>query len=166
MPATLSSILLIMALQAQTDTSLIIGCPSFRHEGNIPEKYTCEGDNTNPSLNIGNIPNATKTLALIMEDPDAPAGTFYHWVAWNIKPTDTIRENSSPGSEGVNSKGKKGYTGPCPPTGTHRYFFRIYALDISLDLPENTDRDILLNAMQGHIIAEGELMGMYEKMRR
>ncbi len=129
----------------------------------IPVKYTCEGENINPQLEISGYPQGTKTLLLIMEDPDAPHGTFYHWLIWNILPEQAISENSSPGISGKNSAGKTGYRGPCPPSGTHRYFFKFYALDTSISLSEDADFNMLKEAMYGHVIGEGKLMGKYEK---
>jgi Raf kinase inhibitor-like YbhB/YbcL family protein len=135
----------------------------FSHKGHIPPKYTCEGENINPPLKVENIPDGTKTLALIVEDPDAPRGVFTHWVLWNISPNEAIAENSNPGISGTNSFGKPGYGGPCPPSGEHRYFFRIFALDDELDLSAGATKEELLDAMKGHIFASAELMGVYQK---
>ena len=97
-----------------------------------------------------------------MEDPDAPGGTFDHWAVWNISPTDRIKENSRPGTTGKNSKGEYGYTGPCPPSGTHRYYFKVYALDSMLDLgKQDTDKKVIEMALKDHVLAYGELMGLY-----
>ena len=98
-----------------------------------------------------------------MDDPDAPSGTFDHWIMWNIPPIDKIEENSAPGIQGINSKNQNKYYGPCPPSGTHHYHFRIYALDTKLDIPEKSDKKALLKALEGHIIATGELIGVYKK---
>lgn len=117
----------------------------------------------NPPLDVTGFPPHTKTLALIVEDPDAPRGVFYHWIAWNIRPNEPIDENSVPGLSGKNSFGKIGYGGPCPPSGTHRYFFKVYALDTELQLAAGADKDMLEEAMHGHVLAEGELMGLYHK---
>jgi Raf kinase inhibitor-like YbhB/YbcL family protein len=144
--------------------TLTISSPEFNHEGNIPEKYTCEGENINPPLTIKGLPEETVSLALIMEDPDAPGGIFDHWAVWNIRPAEMIEEDSMPGMTAKNSKGDNRYTGPCPPSGTHRYFFKIYALDTLLDLDENeADKKIIEHALQNHILAYGELMGLYKK---
>ncbi len=137
----------------------------FSHNGHIPPKYTCEGENINPPLEISNIPGDVKTLALIMEDPDAPKGTFDHWIVWNIPPNAAIAEQSIPGISGTNSFGKTGYGGPCPPSGSHRYFFKVFALDAELDLPAGAGKNELLEAMKDHIIAQGELMGLYQKRK-
>jgi Raf kinase inhibitor-like YbhB/YbcL family protein len=135
----------------------------FSHKGHIPPKYTCEGDDINPPLEISEIPEDAKTLALIVEDPDAPNGVFDHWIAWNISPNEGIAERMNPGISGTNSFGKTGYGGPCPPSGVHRYFFKVFALDTELDIPAGSDKKTLLGAMENHIIAQGEIMGLYQK---
>ena len=135
----------------------------FSHNGHIPPKYTCEGENINPPLKVENIPDETRTLALIVEDPDAPRGVFTHWIMWNISPNEAIAEGSNPSISGTNSFGKTGYGGPCPPSGEHRYFFRVFALDDELDLLAGATKEDLLNAMKEHIIASAELMGVYQK---
>ena len=144
---------------------LAISSPAFENNKLIPSKYTCDGADVNPPLTIANIPETTKTLALIVEDPDAPAGLWIHWIAWNIPPTASIKEDSVPGTEGLNTNGEHAYHGPCPPSGTHRYFFRIYALDAKLDLGENSDKKDVERAVQGHILAKGELMGIYRRSK-
>ncbi|HEX2628024.1 MAG TPA: YbhB/YbcL family Raf kinase inhibitor-like protein [Chitinophagaceae bacterium] len=146
--------------------TLQVNSHAFSHKGHIPAKYTCEGDDINPSLEISNVPDETQTLAIIMEDPDAPKGTFDHWLVWNIEPHEAITENSSPGISGINSFGKTGYGGPCPPSGVHRYFFKVYALDKTLDLQAGSDKKALLEAMDGHILAEGVIMGQYQKSNK
>ena len=145
--------------------SLKIGSEGFASNGFIPSKYTCEGENVNPTLIISGLPMATKTLALIMEDPDAPKGTFVHWVVWNIPPTNKIRENVIPGEEGLNDFRKHHYSGPCPPSGVHRYIFKIYALDNFLHLDGNATRADLEATMSKHIIGHGELVGQYKKKK-
>jgi Raf kinase inhibitor-like YbhB/YbcL family protein len=135
----------------------------FSHNGHIPSKYTCEGENINPPLKVENIPDATKTLALIVEDPDAAKGVFDHWILWNISPDEAIAEGSNPGISGTNSFGKTGYGGPCPPSGEHHYFFRVFALDDDLDLLTGSRKAELLDAMKGHILGDAELMGVYQK---
>ena len=143
--------------------TLKLTSPAFEHEGHIPVKYTCQGDDINPPITIEGTPKETASLALILEDPDAPGGIFDHWIVWNIQPTKTIKEDRIPGRIGKNSRGQYSYTGPCPPSGTHRYFFKVYALDTTLDLKGDVDKKLLEQAMQGHIIAYGELMGLYKK---
>ena len=136
---------------------------AFSHGGHIPPLYTCEGKDINPPIEISGIPGDAKSLALIMEDPDAPNGTFYHWLMWNIPPQNVINENNTPGICGRNNFNKNNYGGPCPPDGEHRYFFRIFALDTELELPEGSSHSDLVNAMEGHILASGDIMGHYKK---
>lgn len=132
----------------------------------IPPKYTCEGTNVNPPLSISGVPAGTASLALVIEDPDAPGKTFYHWLVWNMPAdTDTINEGSVPlgAVQGRNSAGNPEYTGPCPPSGRHRYIFRLYALDDMLDLDAGAAYEDLQKAMEGHVLAETELIGTYKK---
>ena len=141
---------------------------AFQEGGNIPSKFTCDGADANPPLRFEGVPAEAKSLALIVDDPDAPGGLFTHWLVWNIDPkTTTVEENSAPsnGVQGKNDFGKSGYGGPCPPSGTHRYFFRIFALDRQLDLAAGSKRAQLDAQMRGHIMAEGELMGGYSRGR-
>jgi len=142
---------------------LTIAAPAFENNGFIPSKYTCDGDDINPALNIDDIPPETKSLVLIADDPDAPMGTFDHWVVWNIPPTNKIEEDSVPGTEGLNDFGKHSYGGPCPPSGTHRYFFKVYALDAKLNLNPNSRKKDVEKTMQGHILAQGEIIGIYKR---
>jgi Raf kinase inhibitor-like YbhB/YbcL family protein len=148
--------------------SMKITSPVFENNANIPAKYTCDGQNINPPLEFGDIPTEAKSLALIMDDPDAPiAGGFVHWVAFNLDPeTKTIGENSQPtsGIEGTNSAGKIGYTSPCPPSGTHHYFFKLYALDNILTLDSSAKREDVEKAMEGHILDQTELVGLYKRL--
>jgi Raf kinase inhibitor-like YbhB/YbcL family protein len=136
---------------------------AFESNSTIPKKYTCSGENINPPLELGGIPKEAKSLVLIVEDPDAPMKVFTHWIVWNIAPIAKINENSIPGVEGINDFRKIGYGGPCPPSGTHMYFFRVYALDKQLGLKAGTSRKELESDMREHIIAEGEFMGKYSK---
>lgn len=150
----------------QKKQTMKISSPSFEQNSPIPSKFTCQGDNVNPQLNIEGVPSETKSLALIMDDPDAPRGTWVHWVVWNIEPdTKVIAENSIPPSciEGLTDFGTQGYGGPCPPSGVHRYFFKLYALSDTLDLPKTTNKALLEKAMEGKIIAKAELIGNYQK---
>lgn len=139
--------------------------PAFGEGERIPTEHSCEGGNSSPKLELEGVPEDTKSLALIMDDPDAPSGTFVHWVAWNIPISEEIPEDAHIGLEGMNSAGRKGYTGPCPPPGhgPHRYYFKVYALDGELDLPEGAGKADLEKAMEGHIIAKAETMGTYER---
>ena len=143
--------------------SLVIRSSAFENNMAIPSKYTADGDNINPPLTIENLPNNTQSLALTIEDPDSPSGSFIHWVMWNIPPSNEIQEHSAPGVEGLNSDRKNIYTGPDPGSGTHRYIFKVYALDSKLDLPANSTKEDLEAAMQGHILARGELIGTYSR---
>ncbi|MHB8103520.1 MAG: YbhB/YbcL family Raf kinase inhibitor-like protein [Methanosarcina sp.] len=136
---------------------------AFESNGTIPRKYTCNGQNINPPLEFEGIPEEADSLVLIMDDPDAPMKTFTHWIVWNIEPIAKIEEDSIQGVEGITDFRKIGYGGPCPPSGTHRYFFRVYALDRQLELKAGANRKELESEMIGHIIAEGELMGKYSK---
>ena len=135
----------------------------------IPKKFTCDGGNINPELQIQNVPDGARSLALIMHDPDAPReGGFTHWVVWNISPRTTfIKEESAPpsASEGVHGAGAQGYTGPCPPSGTHRYEFSLYALDATLDLPESAGKAELERAMKGRVLEEAMLTGRYARQK-
>lgn len=140
---------------------LKVTSPAFQQGEKIPAKYTCDGENVNPELIIENIPAGTKSLVLVVEDPNAPTGTWVHWVLFNIPPTNNIKENSVPGDEGMNDFKKTTYGGPCPPSGSHRYYFRVYALDSMLNLSFATKADVELE-MKEHILAKGELMGKYK----
>jgi Raf kinase inhibitor-like YbhB/YbcL family protein len=145
---------------------LSIASPAFSHQGMIPAKHTCDGADVNPPLSIGNVPEKSKSLALIVDDPDAPMGTWVHWVVWNIGPgTKGIPENSVPQGalQGTNDFRKQGYGGPCPPSGTHRYFFKLYALDASLPLKAGATKAQLEQAMKGHVLAQAELVGLYRR---
>ena len=146
-----------------TDTDLRILSPAFRNGEDIPSKYTCDGENVNPSLEIKGLPRQTETLAIIVEDPDTGHGVFDHWLVWNIQPNETIKEIDVPGVYGRNSFGNNGYGGPCPPKGKHRYFFHVYALDAELNLPPGSSKKDMEDAMQGHILAVAELMGLYQQ---
>ena len=142
---------------------LIVTSPAFENNGFIPSKYTCDGDDFNPVLLIKDAPEATQSLALIVDDPDAPMGTWDHWIVWNISPTEKIEENSVPGTEGLNSSRRHSYGGPCPPFGTHRYFFKVYALDTKLAIQPDSKKNDVEKAMEGHILAKGEIVGLYKR---
>ncbi len=144
---------------------LTVKSSAFENNKLIPAKYTCDGANVNPPLAISGLPDKTISLALILEDPDAPAGLFTHWIAWNLASTGIVKENASPGVEGLNTARKRGYLGPCPPSGTHRYFFKAYALDTKLGLGSFAEREDLEKAMENHILAQGELIGLYRRTR-
>ena len=155
------------AADAPAPATLTLTSTAFADQAAMPVKYTCEGDNINPPLALGKVPPAAVTLVLIVEDPDATRGTWDHWVMWNLPPTTTeIKENSAPGTVGRNSGGKNRYQGPCPPTGTHRYIFRVYALNARLDLPETADKAQVLQAMAGKVLATGTLTGRYQRQAK
>jgi len=138
------------------------------HEGsNIPSKFTCDGSDASPPLQITGVPSEAKSLVLIADDPDAPSGLFTHWLVWNIPPqTSSIAEGSAPkGVHGANDFGKSGYGSPCPPSGTHRYSFKIFALDSALELRSGAKRSQVDAAMKGHVIAQGELVGRYARKK-
>ena len=143
---------------------LTITSPAFKPNSSIPKKFTCDDQNINPTLTVEGTPKEARSLALVVDDPDASIGTFDHWVVWNIPPlTSKIAENSVPGIEGLNGARHVGFTGPCPPSGTHRYFFKVYALDTELKLAAKSSKKDLDKAMQGHILAKGELIGLYSR---
>lgn len=137
--------------------------PDFEPNQPIPSKFSCAGSDINPQLDISGIPPATRSLALIVDDPDAPMGTWVHWLVYNIAPTSSIGPNSAPGKLGKNSFNRGAYGGPCPPSGTHRYFFKLYALDRQLEFKVSPSKKELENAMQGHILDKAELIGLFTK---
>jgi Raf kinase inhibitor-like YbhB/YbcL family protein len=152
--------------EGSTMATLTITSPAFKTGEFIPSKFTCDGTDVNPALAISTIPPEAKSLALIMDDPDAPGGMWVHWVVWNIDPkTQEIEENSVPrgAKQGINDFRKTPYGGPCPPSGTHRYFFKLYALDVLLDLGSGATKGALEKAMKGHVLVQAELMGKYKR---
>jgi Raf kinase inhibitor-like YbhB/YbcL family protein len=154
-----------LSLLAAGGEKMKIMSSAFQEGANIPSKFTCDGGDVSPPLQIGGVPSAARSLVLIVDDPDAPGGLFTHWIVWNIPTqTTTIAEGSAPkGVQGTNDFGKTGYGGPCPPSGTHRYFFKIFALDRELDLPAGAKRAKLDAQMRGHVIAHAEWMGRYAR---
>ena len=143
-----------------------ISSVAFENNSLIPLKYTCEGQGINPPLEFKDVPEDAKLLVLIVDDPDAPMKTWVHWTIWNIDAKTTqILQNSCPKGavEGITSFGRTGYGGPCPPSGTHRYFFKLFALDKMLDLSPNSHVRDIESAIQGHIIRKAELIGLYKK---
>jgi len=143
-----------------------IKSPEFNNEGPIPPKYTCDSDNISPPLEISGTPNEAKSLVLIVDDPDASSGTWMHWSVWNIDPqTESIAEGKLPNAavEGATSFGEIGYGGPCPPSGEHHYVFKIFALDKGIWLESGASRSELEKEMEGHVIAKGELIGLYSR---
>ncbi|MBJ6799820.1 YbhB/YbcL family Raf kinase inhibitor-like protein [Geomonas propionica] len=151
------------SMQAK-ESQLKLVSSAFKQAGQIPSLYSCDGSDTSPPLAIDGIPKDAKSLALVMDDPDAPGGTWVHWVLWNIAPsTSQITQGTVPrgAQQGVNSWRRKSYGGPCPPSGQHRYYFRLYALSERLNLPSNSTRKELDLAMRGKVLAQAELLGVY-----
>lgn len=156
---------------AEVTMPLTLTSPAFAPGGRIPARYTCDGRDESPPLAWTDVPTGTRTLALIMDDPDAPVGTWVHWVIFNIPASTTGLPAAIPpqprlkdGSvQGVNSWRRVGFGGPCPPRGQHRYFFKLYALDASLSLDASATKADALKAMDGHIQAQTELMGVYRR---
>ena len=139
---------------------------AFQEGGAIPEKFSKNGQNVSPELRVNGAPAEAKSLALIVDDPDAPVGLFTHWLVWNIDPKTTeLGEGNAPsdGIQGKNDFGEMGYGGPRPPSGTHRYYFKVFALNAKLDLKAGARRRDVDAAMKGHVIAQGQLMGRYSK---
>lgn len=140
---------------------------AFADQEAIPAKYTCDGQDIIPPLKFEGVPSGAAALALIMDDPDAPTGTWDHWVVWNIPPktTDIAENKTPPGVVGKNSWGKNAWGGPCPPDRQHRYFFKLYALDSKLDLQAAAKKTDVEKAMKGHVLAEAQLVGVYDRKR-
>lgn len=157
--------------EVQIKTNMQIQSSVFENNQKIPSKYTCDGQGVNPELNFLDVPSSAVSLVLIVDDPDAPNGTFTHWVVYNINPrVNKVSENSVPegGMLGLTSLGKPGFVGPCPPpasqrgeSGTHRYFFKLYALDTKLILMENVSKEEVEITMGGHIITNSQIIGLY-----
>ena len=152
--------------------TLSISSPAFQDGERIPAKYTCQGQDISPPLKWNRVPNETQSLALILDDPDAPSGVFTHWVIFNLPPDSRELPEAVPAAsqlpsgalQGKNDFGKIGYGGPCPPPGyPHRYRFTLYALDRQLDLKAGSSKKQVLNAMEGHILAQGQLTGTYQR---
>ena len=159
---TLFIVVITMRALAQAP-DLMVESMAFANKHYIPYRYTCDAENINPGFRIGKIPLGTKSLVLIMIDTSAAFGEFDHWVVWNIPPTGKINENSSPGVTGRNSRKENRYTGPCPPNGMHEYHFRIYALNTLLDISDTCAKQEVVKAMQGHVLAKGEAVGLFQR---
>lgn len=153
-------------------TNMQITSSAFQNNERIPAKFTCDGVDTSPQLSISDVPENAKSLAIVMDDPDAPGGIWVHWMIWNINSaTKEIPEGGKIGMEGITSFGRVGYGGPCPPfnpdrsvgAGTHRYFFKLYALDTMLDLPTSAKAEDLDRAMVGHILDNAQIIGLYSR---
>jgi Raf kinase inhibitor-like YbhB/YbcL family protein len=153
------------AEEEESPMKMALTSPAFNNGDPIPERFTCDGEDISPELDWFGLPDDTVSLALIMDDPDAPGGTWVHWVLYNL-PMDLtgLREGMDDvGQDGANSWNSTGYGGPCPPSGTHRYFFKLYALDVTLDLEPGADKAALLDAIEGHVVGQAELMGTYSR---
>lgn len=143
-----------------------LSSPAFENNGTLSSTFTCDGENINPPLSLSEVPEGTKSLALIVSDPDAPSGDWVHWLVWNIDPTTKeINQNTVPASsvQGQTDFGQNKWDGPCPPSGTHHYHFKIYALDTMLELPSTFKKAELEEAMKGHITDQTELVGVYQR---
>ena len=157
--------LLIFGLSPVKGEEMItLTSPDFEHNHNIPARFTCQGEDVSPNLYISDTPVEAKSLVLIVDDPDASNGNWDHWVVFNIDPnTRVIPENSIPGVEGSNDFGRLDWGGPCPPRGQHRYFFKLYALNKILSLPQGARKDVVLKAMEGYVLQKTELFGLFKK---
>jgi Raf kinase inhibitor-like YbhB/YbcL family protein len=154
------------ANQGETPMAIQFSSTAFTNGGTIPKKYSCDGENVSPDLSWSGLPQGAKSLALIVDDPDTPAGTWVHWVLYNLPPESTGMAEGSQGLgvAGTNSSGQTSYSGPCPPKGKpHRYFFKLYSLDISLGLSPGATKAAVEKAMQGHILGAGQWMGTYSR---
>src|SRR5262249_37905736 len=152
--------------QGESMPDLELTSSAFDEGSEIPRKYTCDGDDASPPLAWSSVPEGTRTLALILHDPDAPGGEFTHWVAWNIHPEPgALGEDGPAPGQGTNDFGDARYQGPCPPSGAgpHRYVHELFALDTSLDLDPGANREQLEHAIEGHVLAGAELVGIYER---
>ena len=155
------NLLILILATIISNPSLTVKSTAFANNNYIPLKYTCDGPSVNPALVIEDIPKNSKSLVVIMDDTDSPNGEFTHWLMWNIPPKKYIVENSAPGIQGVNSNQQNKYYGPCPPNGTHKYNFKVYALDVIIDLPKTADKKALVTAIEGHVLSKGVLIGSY-----
>jgi Raf kinase inhibitor-like YbhB/YbcL family protein len=148
--------------------SLKVTSPSFKEGEMIPGKFTCDGENISPEIQWEDFPDGTKSFALICDDPDAPSGDFVHWVVYNVpSKIDGFGENaeiSEIADLGITDYGRKGYGGPCPPSGTHHYHFKVYALDKMIETEKDLDKYDLLDKMEGHVLAKGEIVGLYKRI--
>lgn len=165
----LGAIMAAAPLRAAPETGenqMRISSPAFENGGQIPAKYSCDGQDASPEIAIEGVPSGAQSLAFIVDDPDAPGGIFVHWVMYNIPPSTTIiPENGSAGTQGVNSGGEQGWNSVCPPSGSHRYFFTLYALDTLIPLGQDSaaDKRAVEAAMRGHVLATAELMATYSR---
>jgi len=167
MGSAAAMLLAVVTAIAAGEAKIKVTSSAFQEGGNIPSKFTCDGSDASPPLQIADVPSGAKSLVLIVDDPDAPGGLFTHWLAWNIPPqTGSIAEGSAPkGVQGANDFGKSGYRGPCPPPGTHRYSFKVFALNRELELRSDAKRSQVDAAMKGHVVGQGELIGRYARKK-
>jgi len=167
MGSAAAMLLAVVTAIAAGEAKIKVTSSAFQEGGNIPSKFTCDGSDASPPLQIADVPSGAKSLVLIVDDPDAPGGLFTHWLAWNIPPqTGSIAEGSAPkGVQGANDFGKSGYRGPCPPPGTHRYSFKVFALNRELELRSGAKRSQVDAAMKGHVVGQGELIGRYARKK-
>ena len=154
---------LLMILTTLIQSTMTLTSPVFDEVTMIPEEYTCQGMNTSPPLAISNIPDKTVSMVLIMDDPEAPGGGLIHWIMYNIPPVTSIKAGDKPGVQGTNGKDELKYTGPCPSSGVRHFHFKIYALDVKLDVIQNADNGKVQDKMKGHILATAELNGFFIK---
>jgi Raf kinase inhibitor-like YbhB/YbcL family protein len=162
----LLSVLMLALSLVTSSAAMKLSSPDFKEGENIPERFTCDGKDISPTLQIEGVPKEAKSLVVIVDDRDAPGGYFTHWLMWNVVPNLTEIVGNKPPSgavQGLNDFGKNKYTGPCPPPGIHRYYFKLYALDTKLDLPPKSKRKAVDSAIKSHIIAEATLMGKYAR---
>mgnify|MGYP001583116977 CR=1 FL=1 len=156
-------------MEIETSNSMKIESSAFQSNGSIPSRYTCDGEGVNPPLALSGVPSNTQSLVLIVDDPDASQGTFDHWVAWNFSPVIAeITEGATMEGDaiiGKNSANGNAYFPPCPPSGEHRYFFKLYALDVGLDLPVSSTKVDVERAMEGHMLDSAELIGRYKRTK-
>lgn len=155
--------LLILISLISFQSPFVVKSPDFAFNHYMQFRFTCDGENISPGLVMENIPDGTKSLALIMEDIDSPNGAFVHWVMWNIPVNSKIRENTAPGVQGKNSRQQNSYYGPCQPNGIHTYYFRMYALNVLLDISADSGKTELLKAMENHILAQSVFKARYQR---
>ncbi len=156
-------------IKNNSQTSMELLSPAFNNNDFIPQKYTCDGENISPPLIIKEVPQGTKSLVLIVDDPDAPIKVWVHWLVWNISPSvKEIKEGEKVEGavEGLNDFGRNSYGGPCPPRGVHHYHFKLYALNKTINLPSSSRKKDLEEAILGSVIAKAELVGLYQRKRR
>ena len=154
---------MVKTLIEQSIKKLYVTSKAFEDGSAIPIKYTCDGLNVNPPIDLAFIPQNAVSIAIIVEDPDAPINTWTHWIVWNIPVTHNIKENTKQGISGVNDFSKNFYCGPCPMNGVHKYLFKIYALDCFIEMPLNTKKLMLKREISDHILAYGEITGTYTR---